>query len=302
MSFEDKWKMRLREVGKYINENGKRPSTHDEDKSIKVLGWWISTQQSSYAKSKGIMKNKEIRQLWEKFVIKYENYFLSNEKQWELTLKKVVKYINENRKIPSQYNENSEIKKIGCWILVQQYNYFKPQQIMKNKKIRSLWEKFIKKYQKYFMSNEEQWKLILKKVVKYIDENCKKPSTIDKDKSIKVFGQWVSTQQSSYAKSKGIMKNKEIRQLWEKFVIKYQKYFVSNEEQWKLILKKVSDYVEKNEKRPSGSSKDKSIKILGQWISRQQSNYAKEQYIMANKDIRQLWEEFVKKYQNYFKK
>jgi superfamily II DNA/RNA helicase len=99
---------------------------------------------------------------------------------WIERLDKIKKYIDENNKRPSsKYNKNPEIKSNGMWIVTQQKNYKKNKNIMKNKKIRKLWEAFINdpKYSKYFLSNEKEWKLRLEGVKKYIDENNKRPST-----------------------------------------------------------------------------------------------------------------------------
>jgi len=57
---EEIWMNRLEEVKKYIDENGKRPSCHDKNKKIKVLGTWINIQQKNYKNRKYIMKNINI--------------------------------------------------------------------------------------------------------------------------------------------------------------------------------------------------------------------------------------------------
>jgi len=47
-----------RRVKKYIDENKKRPSTHDNNNDIKILGNWIDTQLKNYTKKK---RNNEKR-------------------------------------------------------------------------------------------------------------------------------------------------------------------------------------------------------------------------------------------------
>jgi len=96
------------------------------------------------------------------------------------------------------------------------------------------------------------------------------------------------------------MKNPEIRQLWEQFIEKYSRYFISNEDQWQITLEEVSRYIDENDKRPSTNDKDKTIKHLGQWISHQQTKYRKQEFVMKNPNIRQIWEEFIEKYSVYF--
>jgi len=300
MNYEDRWKMRLQEVSSYIDKNGKRPAESNKDTEIKRLGQWISRQQHNYSKTEQIMKNEEIRELWEQFIKKYETYFISNEEQWKNVLKEVSEYIDEYKMKPSPHNKDTEIKRLGSWISNQQTNYSKTKDIMKNEEIRELWEQFIKKYQEYFISNEEQWKMCLQEVMNYIDENEKIPSTIDKDSKIKKMRQWIKNQQRNYTNKKYIMENEEIRELWKQFVKKYKKYLIFNEEKWKMRLQEVMNYIDENEKIPSTTDKDVEIKRYGQWISHQQEIYPTKKHIMVNEDIRKLWEGFVKKYQEYF--
>lgn len=96
---------------------------------------------------------------------------------------------------------------------------------MKNKELHDIWSEFVKEYKDYFQSNEEIWIEILKKVKEYIDENHKKPSHIDKNTTIKSFGNWLSKQQYNYSLNVKIMKNKEIRNRWKEFLVEYDNYF-----------------------------------------------------------------------------
>jgi hypothetical protein len=47
----------------------------------------------------------------------------------------------------------------------------------------------------------------------------KKPSTIDKNKDVKILGKWVSNQQTNYKKKEQNMKDKEIYDMWTNFII-----------------------------------------------------------------------------------
>ena len=299
MNYEDIWKMKLENVGKYIDVNNKLPSSIDKNDSIKKLGIWIYHQKQNYLKEKEIMKSPENRKLWEEFTEKYSEYLQSNEKQWENTLKVISEYIDKNKKLPSQYDKNDSITKLGSWIQNQKINYTKKEQIMKSPEILKLWEEFQEKYSEYFISNEEQWENTLKVVGKYIDENNKLPSTIDKNESIKKLGQWVSCQKQKYAKKEKIMKSPQIRKLWEEFQEKYSEYFIRNKEKWENTLKLIEEYVDENKKFPSKHDKNESIKKLGAWIQNQKTNYAKKENIMKTPEICKLWEEFQKKYSEY---
>jgi antitoxin component HigA of HigAB toxin-antitoxin module len=307
LSNEEEWKITLERVKKYIDENNKFPSRSNNNDSINN-NRWINRQQDNYKKKKQIMNNPEICKLWEAFINnpKYSIYFISNEEQWKQTLEKVKKYINENNKRPSECDKNIDIRRYGIWFGSQQYNYKKKKQIMNNPEICKLWEAFINdaKYSIYFISNEEEWKQTLEKVKKYINENNKRPSEDDKNIDIRRYGIWFSSQQQNYKKSKFIMSNTEIRKLWEAFINepKYSKYFLSNEEEWKIRLEKVKIYIDDNNKRPSNRNKNPDIRSYCAWISTQQKNYKKTKHIMNNHIIYKLWEEFINdiKYSKYF--
>ncbi len=302
------WDDKLQKVKDYIDENNKRPSRNDKDKEIVSLTNWISTQITYYKKEKQIMKNSEIKLLWEKFINdnKYKKYFISNEEDWMYNLELYKKYVNKNKKRPSKHDKDNDIKFLGMWGSTQITNYKKIKNIMTNSKIKLLWEEFTNdnKYKKYFITNEEDWMYNLRLYKKYINKNKKIPSENDKNNNIKFLGMWGRTQKKNYKKEVYSMKNKNIKILWEKFTNdnKYKKYFISNKEDWNYKLKKIKDYIDENKKRPSTIDKDKEKKYLGRWINNQLRNYKKNDKIMKNPEIRKQWEEFINddKYKKYF--
>ena len=238
-------------------------------------------------KSEGIeVDNKLI----EKYVLGIKEFRVLS---WEEKLDYVKKYIDDNAELPSKHNKNKEIKKYGLWILFQKQKYNK--QIMYNLDRYKLWEDFINKYKKHFQSNEENWKINLEIIKKYIDDNDKRPSEVDKNIDIKKLGQWISTQQIQYKKKSAILSNLHIQKLWEEFInnVKYKKYFQSNKEDWKDKLSEVKIYINKNNKNPSIHDKNIEIKKLGQWLSTQQKNYKNKEWIMKDSEIKNLWEEFI---------
>ena len=71
------------------------------------------------------MENIKFKQKWTEFINdpKYKKYFTSNEYDWNDSLEKVKKYIDENNKKPSRCNKNEEIKSLGKWISHQLEDY-----------------------------------------------------------------------------------------------------------------------------------------------------------------------------------
>jgi hypothetical protein len=146
LSNEEEWNNNLESVKKYIDENNKRPSKHDNNKDIKFLGTWISNQTINYNKKLHIMKtNPEIYDTLTEFINNplYSKYFLSNEEEWNNNLDKVKKYISENKKRPSNYDKSKDIKFLGTWVSNQTHNYKNKLKIMKHNEIYDKWTNFI---------------------------------------------------------------------------------------------------------------------------------------------------------------
>jgi superfamily II DNA or RNA helicase len=294
------WMKKLEMVENYIIKNNKKPYKYDENKEIKKLCKWLSLQKINYSKNEQIMKDETIKKKWFEFTIKYKQYFLTNNEIWFNNLKLVEEYILKNKKKPCCHDKNKEIKKLGNWISNQQRNYQKNEKSMKDETIKKIWFDFTIKYKQYFLTNDEKWFNNLKLIEEYIIKNNNKPSRSDKNIEIKIFGKWISHQQTNYLKNKEIMKNETIRKTWFEFTIKYKKYFLSNNEIWFNNLKLVEDYIIENNKRPSSEDKDNEIKKIGLWISHQQKNYLKNQQIMKDETIKNTWFDFTIKYKKYF--
>ena len=269
--FEDNdqvWINTLDKVKRYMDNNNKRPSSTDKNKDIKVLGIWISHQLKNYINKKEIMKNENIYYLWTEFINddKYKIYFEDNNITWINNLEKVKKYIDENNKKLSRTDTNHEIKYLAIWICTQLQNYKNNKNIMLNEEIYNLWTQFINndKYKIYFEDNNITWINTLEKVLKYIDENNKRPSAADKNNEIKSLGHWINQQQNHYKNKKYIMENENIYNVWTTFINdnKYKEYFEDNSISWCNILNEVKKYIDENNKRPTSININLEIKEL----------------------------------------
>ena len=296
------WNEKLIKLENYIIENEKLPSTTDKDKNIKKIGKWLLRQKEYYRYNKYIMRNQEIKKLWDNFIEKYKEYFKSDIEKWKENLNKIKNYIIENGKLPSQHNKDKNIRSLALWVKTYQKPIYKNNKgIMKNKEIRKQWNEFNEKYSYLFKSDIEKWKENLNKLENYIIENEKLPLQPEKDKNIKYLYYWLSFQKMYYKINEGIMKNEEIRKQWEEFIKKYNKYFKSDIEKWKENLNKLEEYIIENKKIPSTIDKDKNIKILGHWIANQKTHYKNNTNIMKDEEIKKQLEEFIEKYNEYFK-
>ena len=222
------WINTLYKAQKFIDDNKKKPSTNDKDKEIKTLGFWIKYQENNYKTKSNIMKSEEIYNKWTEFINNYKEYFLDNDIIWINTLDKTKKFMDDHKKIPSSYDKDKEIKILGSWFQNQQHNYKTKSKIMKSEKIYNKWTEFINdsKYKDHFLDNDIVWINTLDKAKKFINDNKKKPSTIDKNKEIKTLSLWLQTQKNNYKSKSYIMKSQEIYNKWTEFIndSKYKEY------------------------------------------------------------------------------
>jgi hypothetical protein len=80
MSNDEKWNDTLEKVRLHIETNNKLPSQHNKNKDIKQLGSWISNQKTTYSKKERIMKQENIRNIWENFINTYSHLFMAKGK------------------------------------------------------------------------------------------------------------------------------------------------------------------------------------------------------------------------------
>jgi superfamily II DNA or RNA helicase len=229
ISDKDRWYNNIKLVKQYIDKNGIKPSTIDENIEVKQLGQWISNQTHKIKKDS--LSDNTIYNTWEQFINhgKYKKHFISNKEVWYENMVLVQQYIDKYNKRPSSVNKDENIKQLGKWISTQIINYKNKRQSMTNVNYYNTWKQFINsdKYKKYFISNMDQWYENMKLVQQYIDKYNKRPSSINKDKNIKKLGQWIYSQIENYKNKEYIMKNKEIYDKWTEFINdpKYKKFF-----------------------------------------------------------------------------
>jgi hypothetical protein len=96
------------------------------------------------------------------------------------------------------------------------------------------------------------------------------------------------------------MKDETIRAEYESFHAKFPQLFMTNEEEWRLNLRLTETYIRENGKRPSQTDKNEEIKQIGQWLSRQQTNYTNKTKIMKDAIIRAEYEAFRATFPQHF--
>ena len=296
------WEEKLAMAEEYIKEYGKLPTSKNKDIYIRQIGKWILTQKQNYKSKKQIMKKEDIRKDWEEFVNRNKKLFRTNEDIWLDNLRELEEYIKNHKKLPNHTNKDKNISSLASWISLQKENFKINKQIMTNENIRKIWEEFVNKYQEVFKTTKDIWKDNFNRLIEYINIHNILPTSSNEDENIKHLRLWVRNQTKCYDKKQFIMKNEEIRTLWENFInMKGIKLlFLNNEELWNYNKTKVEEYIQEHNKLPAQTDKIQDIAVLGNWIQSQKQNYKNKTKIMINENIRKLWKDFVKQYEIYF--
>jgi hypothetical protein len=153
----------------------------------------------------------------------FRKHFISFDETWETNFQDVKDYIDENYKLPSTLNVDTDINALGLWLNSQILNYKKNEKSMRTADRMEIWYDFINcdKYKKYLSSDLQIWKNTLQLVKTYISQNDELPSIQNKDIDISSLGLWIKTQRINYNKDKYLSKkmlNREENQLWYEFV------------------------------------------------------------------------------------
>jgi hypothetical protein len=202
--------------------------------------------------------------------------------------------------LPSRYDNDDNIKTLGNWIDTQKKNYHKEDKIMKNSEIRELWKKFVNKYPQFFVSFKNEWLDIFSEVKKYVEIHKILPTQCHKNIHIRHLGNWIGNTKQTYKSKNGVMKDAEIKQIWETFVDENKVLFQNREDNWNDNLQQCEEYIRIYNKLPTQKNKDIDVKSLANFICNQKKNYKTKSYIMSDPLIRQQWEEFTSKYPHLF--
>jgi len=272
----EKWDELLEKVKTFIKDKNIRPCSTSKNEEEKILGSWITTQIKNYKKNDRAMKNENKRKLWEEFVKEYKKYLLTDDEKWDTNLNELKKFINENKKSPSNSSKKKKEKKLGSWLSKQMQNYKDNEYSMKDENKRKLWEEFVKEYKEYF----EIWDDLLEKVKKFINDNNRRPNVHSENEKEVTIASWLGRNIQNFKNNK---MNEEIKVKWEEFVEAYKIYFKDLDEIWNIHFNELKQYFIDNKKLPSKVKK---------WVTHQNSNYKNNQCSMKDKNKKKIWDEF----------
>ena len=245
------WLNHYNSLIKYYNDNKSFPS-----KKEKKLHNWITTQKALYKEKK--LSNERINKL--------ENldwWVWNLDNKWHYNFNKLIEFYNLNSRLPLFKNNNKE-KSLCTWTSKQRKKY--NDKTLNNNYINKLnnltwWN--------WDISIETKWHNKYNEVIKYIETNNKFPShSKNNNKLERELGLWISKQKLAY-KETNLLEDK-IKKLEKIDNWTWKKDF---DNLWNESLKKIIEYINKNNKLPSGNSTNLEEKKIAKWINIQKYNY-----------------------------
>ncbi len=82
LTSSQQWMVTFVNLQRYIAATNHLPLSSSKDPKVKQLASWVSKQKQNYKNQTEIMKNQNIVALWEDFLHRYPQLFLTSEQQW----------------------------------------------------------------------------------------------------------------------------------------------------------------------------------------------------------------------------
>lgn len=210
----------------------------------------------------------------------------------EKVINEFIKTISRNDK---RMRKSYEEKKIGGYINIENVEEGN------NEEYELMYEKIYDGLGK-LINVEEIWLKNYENSRKYIDENKKKPSSVDINLYVKKLAHWIFRQNQNYRNyetDNNIMNNIKIRKIWEQFLKDYEIYFVDNIEKWFQNLQKLKKYIDIHNKLPVKCD-DEYISTLHSWLHTQKANIQKNIGVIQEDNIKNEWFKFLEEYSEFF--
>ena len=272
-SREEKWLLRHKELCDYIELHNKSPSQNTN------IGMWVSNTRMKYVKHLYIMSETHIRTIWEDTIQKYP-CLCDLETKWKTKYTELCTFMDTFQRLPS-IEEN---KQLHIWSRTQQESWKKRDSIMKNADIWLLWKTTMERYP-WLTTFNDRWRLKHQELCDYMDTHSNAPKKGDK------LYDWVINQRLTYKQNKRIMSVPEFRKIWEDTVQKYSCLgSIDPNERWIQSHTELCKFIDDNGDRPTKKTR------LGQWLGTQKETYKKQENIMADPEIRKIWEDTLQKY------
>jgi len=290
---EDVWIRKLGDVVVYFEkEEHELPFNHN-------LYGWLKKQKKNYKLKEGLMKCTNLREYWEEFARKYNDYILDTVDIWYRNFKNLKQYIADNECTPTLAAEEKGDRYLSTWLYSQKGHYKTVEYVMRKREIYDEWTKFMDEYKEYFLSNEEKFMMKLEELDKYVVDKQKMPTREDDDPKVVNLAQWIIYNDKNYKTKTNVMSIPKFYDIWTEVTLKYDKYITSLVRTWMVNFNKLKEYIIVNKRRPLITSTDENIRSLADWSLRQAANYRDNCGLIMNPELRILWGEFWEENQIY---
>jgi len=129
------WDKKLIMLDEFIDLKGRKPSETGDNEEVALLRW-------SYDQHKRVKPGTDRYEKWTAFTNKYIHLYRTYEESWKDTFDKLVKYVNENNKMPKQNGSTEEECRLARWITRQNMSLSR-NELSEEHKI--IWEQFNRK-------------------------------------------------------------------------------------------------------------------------------------------------------------
>ena len=164
-TIQQEWKDQLENVIDFIIYNNRLPCIIIDKNyaEIKELGYWCINQKNNYNNNtilcKKLMKEPEIKYLWEDFMDMYPDLFYNPKEDWNRNFDDTIDFIIYNNRLPSIIIDKDDyvIEQLGYWVITQMVNYNSDinlcKKLMKEPEIKYIWEDFMNMYPYMFTNS-----------------------------------------------------------------------------------------------------------------------------------------------------
>jgi len=259
---EKMWNKQYDKLITFIEKNKAFPSDKSKDADERYVGQWKVNQKGYKKQNK--LSEEQIKMLEQ--IPEWQWKKDTGGEIWTNHYYKLINYIEIFGIYPSVCSIEKKIKSLGLWAATQRQNY--KQNKLSQEQIKMLEQ--IPKWKWKINSKEirsENWIKNYYDFINYIKTFGKYPS--ENSKESKFLNSWMENQKRNYRKNK-------LSEYQKKMLEQIPGWTLNpKSDNWNNIYNKLKEYKEKNHSFPTQYSKEKDVKSIGLWYSRQKENYYK---------------------------
>lgn len=199
----DNWEEILQEWIEFRKEHGYTPSSNSKNILEKKLGNWRTSQRSAY-------KNNKLSSERIKILDKTHGWTWEEADSWEEQLKKLIDFIETNKRYPIQTTKDKKEGGIAVWYHKQRINYKNKEPSLTTAKITIL-----ENLPDWKWEESDTWEEKRRQWIQYVKKHKKYPSNTSTDAIERPLGQWQAQQRYNYRTKNTCMTPERIRLLEE---------------------------------------------------------------------------------------